>query len=502
MKTTFQALISITLLSVVAGCASYQKNPPLAQYDGDAGYRFDQLELGPGNTDDLFVVLSFSGGGTRAASLAYGVLEALEGTKIEWQGEEKSLLDEVDMITSVSGGSFTSGYYSLFRKKIFDGRYEDVFLNQNIEAKLFWQLLNPVTLINVLASSTYSRSDLAADYYNRVIFNNATYNDLVVKNQRPFLLINSTDMTMGSQFQFIQDQFDLICSDLSGVHLARAVATSSAFPGLLSPLTYKNYAEQKCGYSPKTWVEPAVKDRRLNAQLANIADIRQSYYKSNLSTEGHRNYVHLIDGGVVDNIGLRGITDALEYNMLPYSIVQKLNLEEIKKILIIVVDAAGVEKTRRDKSPAVPGIFDNIYQTASVPVGRISDDTINLIEAKVEEFNKDYEARQQCGELLADECPAVQSIDPDALQPVDLYISEVSFDFIEDVHRRFAFQTIPTNFDLSPKVNKALFSIACELLVNDERLKELLGGDDGFTGTQVTGTLPDCPAAKLPRPKK
>ena len=45
----------------------------IKEFELEAGYRFDNLEPGEGNTDDVFVVLAFSGGGTRAASLAYGV---------------------------------------------------------------------------------------------------------------------------------------------------------------------------------------------------------------------------------------------------------------------------------------------------------------------------------------------------------------------------------------------------------------------------------------------
>jgi NTE family protein len=52
--------------------------------------------------------LTFSGGGTRAAALAYGVLKELKETTIVSGGQRIRLLDEVDSISSVSGGSFTA----------------------------------------------------------------------------------------------------------------------------------------------------------------------------------------------------------------------------------------------------------------------------------------------------------------------------------------------------------------------------------------------------------
>src|SRR3990170_7856270 len=98
------ALAGCALL--LAACASFTPgNPPLAKYAPDAGYRFERLEQG-NNSDELFVIVTFSGGGTRAAALAYGVLEALRDTFIDWRGPRVALLDELRVISSISRGSF------------------------------------------------------------------------------------------------------------------------------------------------------------------------------------------------------------------------------------------------------------------------------------------------------------------------------------------------------------------------------------------------------------
>src|ERR1017187_5327204 len=70
------------------------------------GYRFENLAGGK-EENKLFVCLAFSGGGTRAAALAYGAMLALHQTQIDWPRRGETLLNEVDCISSVSGGSFT-----------------------------------------------------------------------------------------------------------------------------------------------------------------------------------------------------------------------------------------------------------------------------------------------------------------------------------------------------------------------------------------------------------
>ena len=68
------ALLAIALF--ISGCAHYPVNARLAAVDPQTGYRFQNL-TSPTNSPELLLMLAFSGGGTRAAALAYGVLEEL-----------------------------------------------------------------------------------------------------------------------------------------------------------------------------------------------------------------------------------------------------------------------------------------------------------------------------------------------------------------------------------------------------------------------------------------
>src|SRR5262245_47650267 len=101
---------------VLYGCAShYPVNPPLAHHHPSYGFCLENVAHDPDNSRELLLVLLFSGGGTRAAALAYGTLEALRDTTVTTDGKEHSLLSEVDYISAVSGGAITAAYYGLYR---------------------------------------------------------------------------------------------------------------------------------------------------------------------------------------------------------------------------------------------------------------------------------------------------------------------------------------------------------------------------------------------------
>ena len=94
---------------LILGCAGLPINERIAQVDPNSGYRPHLLiTKRPNNDPHTLFVLSFSGGGARAAAFSFGVLEELRRTEIIVEGHRRRLIDEVDVITGVSGGSFTA----------------------------------------------------------------------------------------------------------------------------------------------------------------------------------------------------------------------------------------------------------------------------------------------------------------------------------------------------------------------------------------------------------
>jgi NTE family protein len=477
-KTLLNGRLLIPLLAslLATSCASDPPNAPINKIHPDTGYRFEAIDAGD-NSEDLFIILTFSGGGTRAAALSYGVMEKLRSTRIQWNGQQKSLLDEVDVISSVSGGSFTAAYYGLFRERLFANKngFEERFLYRNIEGKLKLMLFNPYNWVRLL-SPTFGRIDMAAEFYDEAIFEKRTYKNLQEKG-RPFIMLNATDMSKGSPFSFVQPQFDLICSDLSQFSVARAVAASSDFPIAFTPLQIKNYAD-KCPYKKPKWMELAALDRdfSINPRRNNRARKQWSYRDA-----GKRPYIHLLDGGVSDNIGLRGPLTALTSNNYPWSIPNKINNKKIKKLVVIVVDAKTLPNKDYDTKQSPPGLIKVLETVSTVPLDNYSFDTIELLKNKFKRWQKDRKNLWSNPKHAFQHCPPKpDKMTSASLQPLDLYAIYIGFDQIADGEtyqgeNRSWYLSLPTAFNLPAGTIDKLRGVGKDLLEASEPFKALVG---------------------------
>src|SRR5512143_1388496 len=154
-KLACAAGAAVSLSAFAVGCAHWPSTPRLEQA-GAPGYRVDEA-IRPGQSDDMLVVLAISGGGTRAAALGYGVLEELRRTEVTIHGKKRRLLDEVDVISAVSGGTFPAVYYGLRGEKIFE-EFDAKVLSRKFEGELAQRIvLNPVNWFR-LPSGTFGKS--------------------------------------------------------------------------------------------------------------------------------------------------------------------------------------------------------------------------------------------------------------------------------------------------------------------------------------------------------
>ena len=420
--------------SLTVGCAHYPVNQPIKDVRLDAGYRAATMKT-PENSDSLLLYLTFSGGGMRAAALSYGVLEELRKTEIVLDGRKRRLLDEVDGISSVSGGSFTAGYYGLFGDRIFED-FESKFLKKNIQRGLILRALLNVANWVRLFSPTFARSDLAAEYYHKYIFDGGTFGDIAAR-KGPFIIINATEMTHGTRVGFTQEAFDLICSDLSLFSVARAAAASSAIPMALTPITLRNYAGT-CGLKTPEGFEGVLEGRDiLGRQFYLLNDIAPF-----LDPE-KKPYLHLVDGGVGDNLGLRAVLDRLVVRGSVWGTIKGSPMEKVRKVVLIVVNAETEPDTKWDKTERIPTFGVMLASYSSIAIDRYNEETIALLKDSVGSWANEIKTQRCKGGGV--------STSPGSCGDIQFYVVEVKFDVLKDETERMHFKRLPTALKLPPE---------------------------------------------------
>lgn len=478
-------MAGILAVMLLAGCnALAPVNPPIAKVDLDGGYRVNRLlkrpHEGVKNDPKTLFLLTFSGGGTRAAAFSYGVLEELRRTDVVVQGDKRNLLGEVDAIAGVSGGSFTALAYALYGDRLFT-EYEPRFLKRDVQGTLALRALNPLNWFN-LGSGLYGRSELAADYYDEILFNGATFADLIPL-PTPVTAVTGTDLSTGARFPFSQDHFDLLCSDLGTVRLARAAATSSAVPAVLSPVTYYNYGG-KCGAAMPAWVQdvtrPGGPSRPAGRALLRYRDIQ------NFQDSKNRPYLHVVDGGVSDNLGLRGLLEALEELEASPAFQREVGIDSIQRIVVVVVNSRSAPATDWDRQARAPGIVAQLLQSSSVPIDHFSYESVELLKDIAQRWADKREL--QVAELRLSGLSRAQA---EATVPKLRFDAiDVSFDAIEDPKEQRYFMDLPTSFVLSDDEVDRLRALGGRLLREAPGYRELLERISDKPAARPTGSAP------------
>ena len=460
-------LLGLASLVLLGGCATRPVNPPITQVDPSAGYRFENRQAqSKANNKEFLVVLAFSGGGTRAAAFSYGVLEYLAQTKIVGpKGNIIRLLDTVDVITGVSGGSFTALAFGLYGDKLFD-MYETSFLKRDVQGEIISRAFSPSNWGN-LASANFGRSELASQLYDEILFHDATFGDLN-RGNGPMILASATDISTGARFVYNQGIFDVICSDLNAVKLSRAAASSSAVPVVLSSITLNNYGGT-CNFGMPAWAKPFIASPNPPRPAARA--IRSLKSTQAFADSVHRPYLHLVDGGVADNVGMRGVLDALEILEALHSAGIPSPLDYVRHVIVFVVNSVSTPPTKWDEVEDAPGIIETLLKAAGTPIDQNSFESVEQL--------RDTADKWRTLRLVAQSKAMAGNTDPAVAKAVrvpnaDIYTIDVSFAALADKAEFDYLNNLPTSFVLPAESVDRLRAAAGTIISTSPDFKQLL----------------------------
>jgi NTE family protein len=387
---------------------------------------------------NISLALAFSGGGTRAAAFAYGVLQELEQTPISLQNKHGYLIDEVDIISAVSGGSFIAAYYGLHGKKTFK-KFKKAMLQQNIEDTIISGILSPFSWF-----LTTGRTEIAIQIYNNILFKNATFKDLNQPN-RPLILINASDLGNGVRFSFVQEYFSLICSDINSYPIARAVAASAAVPVAFNPVIIQNF--QPCNNHAQQKLQQASLYAQKNNELKQATDGLNDYLKTTYP------YLHLVDGGITDNLGLRAIYEAVELSGGANHFASRIGKPPTKWLVVISVDASTQSSPEFRLSNKMPSIKESIDAMTNIQIHRYNTSTLDLFSETLTKWSTELSTPHH---------------------QVTPFFIKLNFNQLSTAEQRMKLNLIPTSLSLSePEIN-TLIRAGRSLLRKHPKFKNLL----------------------------
>jgi predicted acylesterase/phospholipase RssA len=364
----------------------------------------DRCRTGPSRRDPNFIALALSGGGSRAAVFSAAVMFELG---------RHGILQQVDVVSSASGGSVAAALYAA---SCDDGqacappvtpglnrtawKESDVYplLQQDFIDR--WRI-NCWRPENVVRYATYfDRTDVMAETFAETLFGGTRdteksflFQDL--NPRRPYIILNSTNNTdsvaVPEIFSFTGEDFSAIGSRLDLFPVAYGVTGSAAFPGAFHYVTLRNYSK------------PGEK------------------------------FIHLMDGGVMDNLGIESLWRILltdngaRYRDVP--------------VLVIVADAKPRTEAKSEADYDPRHFLDYFVDFSNIK------DTYSLLmvenqRLRAREFEKYVKGREN-----------------------GLFL-DLKFDMLKEQHRELydKVSSIPTNFKICDEQARNLRK-AAEILV-------------------------------------
>jgi NTE family protein len=261
--------------------------------------------------------------------------------------------------------------------------------------------------------------------------------------------------------------FDLICSEVGRFPISRAVAASSAVPGLLTPITLYNYAGT-CNYEPADWMKKALEEPAVSRRRTQLAQNSYTYLDSK-----KRPYIHLVDGGPSDNLGLRGAIDRLNPMGEIWPSLQYMRWENTRKVVFILVNAEKETDTGSDQLERTLTSGQVLKSITNIPITRFNFETIELFRESARRWIEEIRS-ERCKTRKPEKPADAPSGTPDPCADIEFYFVEVDFDALPDKGERAYYKDLPTSFHLSFEAVDLLRAAGRRVLIHSPEFQRLL----------------------------
>ena len=172
-----------------------------------------------------------------------------------------------------------------------------------------------------------------------------------------------------------------------------------------------------------------------------------------IDPDDKRDYLHLIDGGITDNLGLRAIYDVMELSGGPQALLDKFKQKAAGHFAVIAVNASTQSSADIGTSNQVPTIETTINAVTDIQLHRYNAATIELFQQALKRWSQALSTKEKT---------------------VKDYFIEVSFKDVVESEKRAFFNRIPTSFSLDKEQADELIDTGRYLLKKHPVYQELI----------------------------
>ncbi|MDX1718415.1 MAG: patatin-like phospholipase family protein, partial [Anderseniella sp.] len=328
-----------------------------------------------------------------------------------------------------------------------------------IQKTLINGLLNPLNWFRFMGQG-FDRTEMAIGYYDRQIFEGGTFADMAAR-QGPEIQINATDLGIGQRFAFNTTRFRLLCSELADFSVARAVAASSAVPVAFTPIVLENF--DTCEVEQPAWMAQTRQQAETDPRLEEMVSAVDSY----LDKE-RRRYIHLVDGGISDNLGVRSAHERVHILGGARQASKLLLGRPPAVIAMIVVNAQTRPERPMDLSSRAPGTSAVLSAVSHTQLQRYNMESIALMQDSLKQWSEELST-------------------PD--QAVTPHFIQLDFESIADPEVRILFNNVATSLALPAEEVDNLIEAGHRLLRNSPEFAELVKDMQSLDGRDGSKTL-------------
>jgi len=215
---------------------------------------------------------------------------------------------------------------------------------------------------------------------------------------------------------------------------------------LFNPVVVRNYPD--CGTEGKAFLDAARARVADQPELAITVEGLESYY-----ARDQRPYIHFVDGGITDNLGLRALYEVIELSGGIAEYGKKYARPPPRRLVLISVNAATDPERTMDESAKQPAIAETISAMSDVQLHRYNVDTIALLKGMLTRWTQEISTPER---------------------PVEPYFIVLDFHGIDESQQRLLLNQLPTSFSLTDEQVDGLIAAGGELLRSHPEFRRLL----------------------------